>query len=177
MDCSRSCPTPCGWVLRGPQGRGQGARFGATYSLGLRLGLERAEISHRLAHELYDLGVPLIGVGLAYRQGYFKQQLTEDGWQLESYPVHDPHRLQHPALVGLGDDLPQRLPGQMVEEKHLVDAVHELRREEPLHRLHHRRGAFAVDLQSFLQDGIQVPGGFLQLRCTGQSFGTLQGFT
>ncbi|MEW6253095.1 MAG: alpha-glucan family phosphorylase, partial [Planctomycetota bacterium] len=39
-----------------------------------------------------DLGVPLVGVGLAYRQGYFRQQLTEDGWQLESYPVHDPHQ-------------------------------------------------------------------------------------
>ena len=39
-----------------------------------------------------DLGIPLIGVGLAYRQGYFIQQLTEDGWQLESYPVHDVHQ-------------------------------------------------------------------------------------
>jgi len=39
-----------------------------------------------------DLGIPLIAVGLAYRQGYFKQQLTEDGWQLESYPVTDVHQ-------------------------------------------------------------------------------------
>lgn len=39
-----------------------------------------------------DLGIPLVAVGLAYRQGYFRQQLTEDGWQLESYPVHDPHQ-------------------------------------------------------------------------------------
>ncbi len=39
-----------------------------------------------------DLGIPLVAVGLAYRQGYFKQQLTEDGWQLESYPVHDVHQ-------------------------------------------------------------------------------------
>jgi len=31
-----------------------------------------------------DLGIPLVAVGLAYRQGYFVQQLTEDGWQLES---------------------------------------------------------------------------------------------
>ena len=39
-----------------------------------------------------DLGIPLVAIGLAYRQGYFKQQLTEDGWQLESYPVHDVHQ-------------------------------------------------------------------------------------
>ncbi|MCK4343357.1 MAG: alpha-glucan family phosphorylase [Phycisphaerae bacterium] len=39
-----------------------------------------------------DLGIPLVAVGLAYRQGYFTQQLTEDGWQLESYPVHDLHQ-------------------------------------------------------------------------------------
>lgn len=39
-----------------------------------------------------DLGIPMVGVGLAYRQGYFTQQLTEDGWQLESYPVYDVHQ-------------------------------------------------------------------------------------
>lgn len=36
-----------------------------------------------------DLGIPLVAVGLMYRQGYFQQQLTEDGWQLESYPAFD----------------------------------------------------------------------------------------
>jgi len=40
-----------------------------------------------------DLGIPLVGVGLIYRQGYFEQQLTEDGWQLESYPSYDFHQL------------------------------------------------------------------------------------
>jgi starch phosphorylase len=38
-----------------------------------------------------DLGVPLVAVGLMYRQGYFQQQLSEDGWQLESYPAYDFH--------------------------------------------------------------------------------------
>ena len=37
-----------------------------------------------------DLGVPIIGVGLFYRSGYFHQALSADGWQLESYPVVDP---------------------------------------------------------------------------------------
>lgn len=33
-----------------------------------------------------DLGLPLVGVGLLYRQGYFHQFLTNDGWQFEDYP-------------------------------------------------------------------------------------------
>ncbi|GAB3577175.1 glycosyltransferase family 1 protein [Leifsonia lichenia] len=40
-----------------------------------------------------DLGVPLVGVGLFYRSGYFAQAITPDGWQLESYPVLDPDGL------------------------------------------------------------------------------------
>ena len=40
-----------------------------------------------------DLGVPLIGVGLLYRSGYFRQSLSLDGWQLETYPVLDPQGL------------------------------------------------------------------------------------
>jgi starch phosphorylase len=40
-----------------------------------------------------DLGVPLIGVGLLYRHGYFTQSLSPDGWQTERYPVGDPNGL------------------------------------------------------------------------------------
>ncbi|NKI45319.1 alpha-glucan family phosphorylase [Streptomyces physcomitrii] len=40
-----------------------------------------------------DLGVPLIGVGLLYRHGYFRQSLSREGWQQEHYPVLDPHEL------------------------------------------------------------------------------------
>lgn len=40
-----------------------------------------------------DLGVPLIGVGLFYRSGYFRQAISADGWQQESYPVLDPDGL------------------------------------------------------------------------------------
>ncbi|MBK7672486.1 MAG: alpha-glucan family phosphorylase [bacterium] len=36
-----------------------------------------------------DLGVPLIGMGLAYQSGYFRQYLNHDGWQMEEYPVND----------------------------------------------------------------------------------------
>ncbi len=40
-----------------------------------------------------DLGVPIIGVGLLYGAGYFRQSLTRDGWQHETYPVLDPDNL------------------------------------------------------------------------------------
>lgn len=38
-----------------------------------------------------DLGVPMVGVGLLYRHGYFRQSLNADGWQEERYPLLDPH--------------------------------------------------------------------------------------
>ncbi|HJV08771.1 MAG TPA: alpha-glucan family phosphorylase [Acidimicrobiales bacterium] len=37
------------------------------------------------------LGVPLVGIGLFYHQGYFRQELEADGWQRERYVVLDPH--------------------------------------------------------------------------------------
>ncbi len=36
-----------------------------------------------------DLGIPLVGVGLMYREGYFRQYLNVDGWQQERYPEND----------------------------------------------------------------------------------------
>jgi starch phosphorylase len=57
-----------------------------------------------------DLGLPLIAVGLYYRSGYFRQSLTADGWQHETYPSIDPAGLPlrllteadgTPALVSL----------------------------------------------------------------------------
>lgn len=46
-----------------------------------------------------DLGVPLIAVGLYYRSGYFRQALTSDGWQRETYPSLDPQGLPLRLLV------------------------------------------------------------------------------
>ncbi len=40
-----------------------------------------------------DLGVPVIGVGLLYRHGYFQQWLNTSGWQQERYPLLDPNSL------------------------------------------------------------------------------------
>jgi starch phosphorylase len=36
-----------------------------------------------------DLGLPLVGVGLLYQEGYFSQYLNPDGWQQEHYPIND----------------------------------------------------------------------------------------
>ena len=36
-----------------------------------------------------DLGLPLVGVGMLYQEGYFHQYLNADGWQQESYPIND----------------------------------------------------------------------------------------
>jgi starch phosphorylase len=48
-----------------------------------------------------DLGIPLVGVGLLYRQGYFRQYLNIEGWQQEYYPENDfynlPLRLERDA--------------------------------------------------------------------------------
>ena len=52
-----------------------------------------------------DLGIPLIGVGLAYAQGYFRQSLDANGWQLENYLNADTDLLPI-ELVTLDDGKP-----------------------------------------------------------------------
>lgn len=47
-----------------------------------------------------DLGLPLVGVGLLYRHGYFSQSIDADGRQQHSYPEHDFSRL--PILRAAG---------------------------------------------------------------------------
>ena len=49
-----------------------------------------------------DLGLPLVGVGLLYRQGYFQQYLNADGWQQEAYPENDFYNM--PVTLLMGDD-------------------------------------------------------------------------
>jgi starch phosphorylase len=40
-----------------------------------------------------ELGIPLVGIGLFYRRGYFEQQLDENDRQIEHYPLTDTSRL------------------------------------------------------------------------------------
>jgi len=40
-----------------------------------------------------ELDIPLIAIGLLYQQGYFRQRLNADGWQLELFPRNDFHNM------------------------------------------------------------------------------------
>ena len=47
-----------------------------------------------------DLGIPLIGVGLFYGQGYFLQRLDKSGWQREEYLQTDVNQLPMQPAIG-----------------------------------------------------------------------------
>jgi starch phosphorylase len=47
-----------------------------------------------------DLGVPLIGIGLFYGQGYFRQRLDRNGWQQEDYLETDVNQLPMELAIG-----------------------------------------------------------------------------
>ncbi|MCW2497559.1 alpha-glucan family phosphorylase [Jatrophihabitans sp.] len=64
-----------------------------------------------------DLGVPIIGVGLLYRAGYFRQSLAADGWQLEHYPNLEPGGLPIRALMD--GDTPVRVSLALPEGRSL----------------------------------------------------------
>ncbi len=49
-----------------------------------------------------DLGLPLVGVGLLYQKGYFRQYLNRDGWQQELYPENDFYNM--PVQLEQGED-------------------------------------------------------------------------
>lgn len=57
-----------------------------------------------------SLGLPIVGVGLFYKQGYFRQGITPRGHQLERYPSLDPSTLalvpavSEPIKVELGEE-------------------------------------------------------------------------
>ena len=51
-----------------------------------------------------DLGVPVVGMGLLYYVGYFRQFVDADGWQHEMYPYNDPTSLPlQPVVTAAGD--------------------------------------------------------------------------
>src|SRR4051812_19884999 len=49
-----------------------------------------------------DLGIPLVGVGLYYDQGYFRQRIDRDGWQQEVYITIDHRQLPIERAVRAG---------------------------------------------------------------------------
>jgi starch phosphorylase len=51
-----------------------------------------------------DLAIPLVGVGLFYGQGYFRQHLDEHGWQQEDYLQTDVNQLPMEAAIGINGE-------------------------------------------------------------------------
>ncbi len=51
-----------------------------------------------------ELGIPLVGIGLLYQQGFFRQRLNADGWQMELFPRNDFHNIPvQPVLEDNGE--------------------------------------------------------------------------
>jgi starch phosphorylase len=69
------------------------------------------------AKEASDLGLPFVGLGFFYTEGYFTQRITEDGWQEAQYNVHPFDDLPvNPVMVEEGEPLmiSVNLPGRDV---------------------------------------------------------------
>lgn len=70
--------------------------------------------------EASDLGIPLLAVGFLYTQGYFKQRITEDGWQEEDYAQLSFADLPvYPVLTGENEAqlVSVELPGRLVHAR------------------------------------------------------------
>ena len=100
------------WERRGEDGRFGVAYFSAEFGLDGSLPIYSGGLGVLAGDHLKsasDLGVPLVGVGLFYREGYFRQRLTDADWQEERYPENDPARVplhSEPvrAVVELADE-------------------------------------------------------------------------
>jgi glycogen phosphorylase len=107
-----------------------------------------------------DLGVPAVGVGLLYQEGYFRQVIDASGAQIEHYPYNDPTML---PVVPLRDDdgewvrIKIDLPGRTLRLRTWIATVG-------------RRSLFLLDSNDLLNDaadrGItsQLYGGGPELR-------------
>ena len=51
-----------------------------------------------------DLGIPVIGVGLLYREGYFQQYLNSEGWQHERYELNDFNNLPMKLVMNVKNE-------------------------------------------------------------------------
>ena len=68
------------------------AYFSFEYGIGLSLPIYSGGLGILAGDHLKsasDLNIPLVGIGLCYQHGYFRQYMTQDGWQQERYPSHD----------------------------------------------------------------------------------------
>jgi starch phosphorylase len=68
-----------------------------------------------------DLNLPIIGVSLAYQKGYFRQYLTQDGWQMETYPLNQFNTMPMEVVRG-GDGSVVKIEVRLRDEKVNVQA-------------------------------------------------------
>jgi starch phosphorylase len=64
-----------------------------------------------------DLGLPLVGIGLLYQEGYFRQSIDDEGRQLVNYPFNDPASLPVAPVFDRGGawlSIPVEYPGRTV---------------------------------------------------------------
>ena len=76
------------WWSTAPQTRRGRAYFSAEFALHQSLPIDAGGLGVLAGDhckEASDLGVPLIGVGFMYPQGYFHQSVSPEGWQQEVY--------------------------------------------------------------------------------------------
>jgi starch phosphorylase len=110
-----SRPQPAGSTLRKPV-----AYFSMEFGLGEGVPLYAGGLGVLAGDHLKtasDLGVPIVGVGLLYQEGYFRQMVGADGRQEALYPYNDPTALPiQPELASSGAwlTIPLELPGRVM---------------------------------------------------------------
>lgn len=105
--------------VRAQAGTGEIAYFSMEFGLGAALPLYAGGLGILAGDVLKtasDLGVPIVGVGLLYAEGYFRQILDATGWQRETFPYNDPATLPiEPVRSGQQWlTIPIALPGRTV---------------------------------------------------------------
>ncbi len=110
------------WCAQGPQGIGLetvayfSMEFGLSEAFPLHAG-GLGILAGDCLKTASDLGVPLVGVGLLYQEGYFRQTIDACGRQQETYPYNEPSSLPiQPVIDREGDWLrvDLKLPGRML---------------------------------------------------------------
>jgi starch phosphorylase len=92
------------WERRDEDGRFCVAYFSCEFGLDESLPIYSGGLGVLSGDHLksaHELGIPLVAVGLLYREGYFRQSLDEHGYQVERYPVNDFARLPVTLVEGV----------------------------------------------------------------------------
>lgn len=100
--------------LEGPswfQSTSKGVGFGGTALFSLEFGLTEALpiyagglgiLAGDILKTASDLGVPIVGVGLLYQEGYFRQMVDAAGWQQVVYPYNEPTSMPIQPILDKG---------------------------------------------------------------------------